>query len=511
MKPKPTTSKWDLGFLVPAVLLVILVATAASFSPLVKTEIAFADADHDGYPTPDDCDDANPFVHPGALETCNSIDDNCDGQVDEPCRIYYQDSDLDGYGRDDRWIVYHMFPRIGYSSRGGDCDDNNGYANPGRPEICASPFDDNCNGLVNEGCQIFYQDNDGDGWGNESRRVFEMMQPPGFVPFASDCDDDNPAVNPGMPEVSDGIDNNCDGQIDEEYQTYFRDADLDGYGDANISVSGTSQPFGYATNSIDCNDNDPAIHPFATETCNFKDDDCDGQVDEGCQVFYQDADGDGYGLWDVQTRAMTQPLGYSNSGGDCDDANAAAHPGAIETCNFRDDNCNGQVDEGCQIFYRDEDGDGYGLWHVQTRAMMQPAGYSTIGGDCNDANANIHPAASELCNGINDDCDGLTDEGCPGSSANIPAEQKEEINIVDLGLIAYPNPADNIFTLRLDGDRKQGSVSLRVMNHLGEIKETRNNLEVGQSIKLGVGYAAGVYFIEARQGKNKKVIKVVKS
>jgi hypothetical protein len=286
--------------------------------------------------------------------------------------------------------------------------------------------------------------------------------------------------------------------------------DVDGYGDGNVTITGTSQPPGYVTNSSDCNDLDPAINPAATETCNFRDDDCDGQVDEGCQVFYRDSDADGYGLWNVQTRAMTQPPGYSNTGGDCDDADPAIHPGAIETCNFKDDDCNGQVDEGCQVFYRDADADGYGLWHVQTRAMTQPPGYSTIGGDCDDANANIRPGAPELCNGINDDCDGLTDEGCLGSSANMRAEQKEVMNIVDLDLTIYPNPANSIFTVRFEGDRKHGKVSLRIMNHLGEIKETRNNLEVGQSIKLGVGYPAGTYFIEARQGKNKKVIKVVK-
>jgi hypothetical protein len=208
---------------------------------------------------------------------------------------------------------------------------------------------------------------------------------------------------------------------------------------------------------------------------------------------------------------MTKPPDYSNTGGDCDDGNAAIHPGAIETCNFNDDNCNGLVDEGCQVFYRDADADGYGLWHDQTRAKAQPAGYSTIGGDCNDANANIHPGAPELCNGINDDCDGLTDEGCAGATANMRAEQKEAIGKIGLDLMASPNPTNNIFTLRIEGDRKHGKVSLRIMNHLGTLIEIRNGLEVGQNIKLGGNYAAGVYFIEARQGKNKKVIKLVKS
>jgi hypothetical protein len=168
------------------------------------------------------------------------------------------------------------------------------------------------------------------------------------------------------------------------------------------------------------------------------------------------------------------------------------------------------VDEGCKVFYRDADGDGYGLSHVQTRAMTRPSGSSTIGGDCDDANANVHPGATEFCNGINDDCDGLTDEGCPGLSANMGAEQKEATKKIDLDLIASPNPTNNIFTLRIEGDREQGKVSLRITNHLGALKETWKNLEVGQNIKLGVGYPAGVYFIEAMQGQNKKVIKVVK-
>jgi hypothetical protein len=510
MKQAFYTSKTGLKFFWPALLLAVLAATSPSFLPVVRTEYAFADADNDGYPTPQDCDDSNPAINPGAIDVCNSIDDNCNGQVDETCRIYYEDNDRDGYGRADRFIYYYTLPRIGYSSQAGDCDDNNSRANPGMPEICASPFDDNCDGVINEGCKPFYRDNDGDGWGHEFQRIFEMVAPPGYLPDNSDCNDFNPAVNPGMAEVCDSLDNNCNGQVDEGCQTYYRDVDEDGYGAPNVTINATSPPAGYVTNSSDCNDYDPAISPAGTETCNFKDDDCDGQVDEGCMVFYRDADADGYGLWHVQTRDMTQPPGYSSIGGDCDDADPAVRPGVIETCNFKDDDCDGQVDEGCQVFYRDADADGYGLWHVQTRAMTQPAGYSTIGGDCDDANANIYPGAAELCNGINDDCDGLTDEGCPGSSANNRGEQKEAMNTVDLRLTAYPNPANNIFTVRLEGDRKFGKVSLRIMNHLGEIKETRNSLDVGQTIKLGDGYPAGAYFIEATQGKNKKVIKVVK-
>jgi hypothetical protein len=498
--------KRGLRSLWPALLLVFV--GAASPSPLPVS--AFEDADHDGYSTPADCDDNNPNVNPGVLiETCNYIDDNCNGVVDEGCSIYYLDADQDGWGRRDRQVYTNSSHLQFYSYRWGDCDDSNPLINPSMPENCNTMFDDNCNGLINEGCRTFYRDNDGDGYGNSNNRIEEMAPPPGFVSVDSDCNDNNPAIHPGATEICDGVDNDCDGAIDETCQSYFRDADGDGYGNPYFT-SAIPLP-GYVSNSSDCNDYDPAIHPGATEICNFKDDDCDGQVDEGCQVFYRDADADGYGLWDNQVRAMSLPAGYAAVGGDCSDYDAAIHPGAIETCNFKDDNCNGQVDEGCRVFYRDADGDGYGLWDNQVRAITQPAGYAAVGGDCNDANANVNPGRPELCNGINDDCDGLTDEGCPGSSANMPAEQKEAIGLTDLTLEAFPNPSRNFFTIRIGGDRKNGKIILRLMNYTGEIKETNNSVEVGQNIKIGAGLPAGVYFLEAVQNKNRKVIKLVKS
>src|SRR4051812_14847838 len=115
MKQKLNTTNRGLKFLRPALFLIVLVAAAASFSPLAKTEVAFADADHDGYSTPADCDDSNPSIHPGALETCNFVDDNCNGEIDEGCRIYYEDKDFDHYGRADRWILTNAPPIFGYS------------------------------------------------------------------------------------------------------------------------------------------------------------------------------------------------------------------------------------------------------------------------------------------------------------------------------------------------------------------------------------------------------------
>ena len=165
---------------------------------------------------------------------------------------------------------------------------------------------------------------------------------------ATDCNDNNPAVHPGATEVCNGIDDNCNGSIDEGFD---RDGD------------------GYTTCNGDCNDGNAQIHPGVPEICNNVDDNCNGIVDEGF-----DADGDG----------------YTSCGGDCNDANAQIHPGATEVCNGIDENCNGSIDEGF-----DNDGDGF----------------TSCGGDCNDSNPLIGPGQAEICNGIDDNCNGSIDEG----------------------------------------------------------------------------------------------------
>jgi MYXO-CTERM domain-containing protein len=223
----------------------------------------------------------------------------------------------------------------------------------------------------------------------------------GFSACGDDCDDGDPAAYPGADEIDDGVDNDCDGAVDEGSDTVDDDGD------------------GYAETDDDCNDGDPGVYPGAPELDNGIDDDCDGVIDQGTGA--HDDDGDG----------------YAESGGDCDDADATIHPGAAETANGVDDDCDGTTDEGTDWF--DDDGDGFteiaGDCHDADPLVYPGApdqgigvdwdcdgaatgvldtdgdGYGDDHGDCDPIDPAVHPGATETANGLDDDCDGLVDEG----------------------------------------------------------------------------------------------------
>ncbi len=169
----------------------------------------------------------------------------------------------------------------------------------------------------------------------------------------TDCDDHDPNRWPENPELCDGKDNNCDGNIDEGL---LGSADADGDG--------------YSLCQGDCNDEDPGMYPYAPEVCDGKDNDCDGDIDGDA-----DCDGDG----------------YSTQNGDCDDDDYEVYPYAPELCDGKDNDCDGNSDG-------DADCDGDGI--------------SVEDGDCDDEDPEVYPFAPELCDGKDNDCNEIIDEGC---------------------------------------------------------------------------------------------------
>ena len=194
---------------------------------------------------------------------------------------------------------------------------------------------------------IWYYDADGDGYGDDTISSLVCNQPSNFVAINGDCMPLDNAIYPGVSEVCDGIDNNCDGQIDEGFAqiTYYEDLDADGYGSSNSVMACSPQGNFNVTITGDCNDNDIEVNPARSEICgNGIDDNCNEQIDENQTIFYTDSDLDGFGDLNAPVLACTPSAGIVTNSSDCDDTRSDIYPSAPSTNEGVDNDCNGQID-----------------------------------------------------------------------------------------------------------------------------------------------------------------------
>ena len=444
-------------------------STSIDTTTVVSTG-ASIDAAGAGFAEATECNDSDASVNPGAVELCDGIDNDCDGDIDEGVTgTYFDDADGDGFGAG---APIESCVATGQQvTNESDCDDTDGEIHPGAAEICDG-IDNDCDGETDEdGVRIWYADIDGDGHGDPDASVEDCTQPSGYTAEAGDCDDQRADVNPDAEEVCEGADNDCDGEIDEGVlSVWYQDADGDGYGETVAAVEACEAPSGFSADDGDCNDLDPdyhpgadesdctdpsdyncdgsvgyvdadsdgyaaceecddsdaAVRPDADEVCNDTDDDCDGLIDDDdtdldtstASTWYTDGDGDGHGDSASSTVACEAPSDAVGNDADCDDDDAAVSPDAAEVCNDTDDDCDGLIDDddtdldtSTQTdWYTDADGDGYGDADTETAACEPPSGSLSDGSDCDDGDAAVNPDADEICNDIDDDCDGLVDD-----------------------------------------------------------------------------------------------------
>ncbi|MEN9787908.1 MAG: hypothetical protein RLZZ299_3172 [Pseudomonadota bacterium] len=462
-----------------------------------------------------DCDDApatGAGVNPDATERCDAfdVDEDCDGDVDDDdsdvdpaTRLtWYADEDGDSYGERLSTRDACAAPS-GFVADDRDCDDSpvtGAGVHPGASEVCdAADVDEDCDGMADNadvsaseaGKTVFWADADGDGYGGSTAASF-CDRPGGYVATSTDCDD-SPAtggsVNPGASEVCDAadVDEDCDGVADnadvsasEAGKTvYWADADGDGYG-GSTAASFCDLPSGYAATSTDCDDS-PAtggsVNPGASEVCDAADvdEDCDGLADDADAdvssgsraTWYADGDGDGFGDPALTLARCDVPSAYVGNDEDCDDADDAVHPDAVERCDGDDldEDCDGLADDadvsvdaaGFVDWYRDGDADGYGdagdtqaacdvpdghvandedcddtdaasnpdtSWFADADAdgfgdaaeelvqCVRPDGYVRVSTDCDDTRVGVHPGATEVCDADarDEDCDGVADD-----------------------------------------------------------------------------------------------------
>jgi hypothetical protein len=269
--------------------------------------------------------------------------------------------------------------------------------------------------------QLYYADGDGDGYGNPLVDSLACSVPQNFVLDNSDCDDANNLINP--------------------LTVWYLDNDGDQIGDSLQTFIGCSSPVGYVLDAGGCDDNNVQI--------------------SGPVTYYLDNDGDAFGQnSSAQTLCQNPGVGYVTVGGDCNDADPLINPNASEICDGIDNDCDGIADDSLifTMYYVDADGDGFGDEATGVESCSQPQNTITVGGDCDDANDQIYPGATEICDAVDNDCDGSTDEGLTFITYYTDADN-DGFGTGSTGLSFCENPGPGFSANNLDCNDANGQIN----------------------------------------------------
>jgi hypothetical protein len=408
--------------------LLLPAALAAGFLLSVATPSFAVDNDADGFHTPDDCDDSNNQIHPGATELAgDSVDQDCDG--DEICYVDADDDDTRSTSTSPSLDTDCFDALEGRASDPIDCNDSDSSISPLDPEQVGDDIDQDC-----DGSEFCYVDADDDG----ARHPFLTASSPdvscagpneGYAADPIDCNDSSDSIHPGATEVvGNETDDDCDGE-----ESCFVDSDGDGARStatvASLDLDCDDTGEAAVGEPLDCDDDDGGAFPGGTEVCdtNDVDEDCDGTVDDddtdvsaaSTTPWYEDADDDGFGDASVSVTRCDPPSGYLGNDDDCDDSDASISPGDPEICDSSnvDEDCDGLADDddtfvgGTTAWYADADADGYGDSAGSAQVQCEaPASHVGNDGDCDDTDDAIRPGGTETCAGddpIDYNCDGL--------------------------------------------------------------------------------------------------------
>jgi len=431
-------ARHSLGLLGPAALglmgLLNLPACDTSEDDALSTLL---DTDNDGFTQDQDCDDTDPTIHPEAYEDCSSVDRDCSGDPtdNEPhdALTWFVDADGDGYGDPDNIVLACEQPSNAVENPF-DCNDEAAEAYPYATEVC-DDLDNDCDGTIDEAsaedAATWYADSDGDGYGTEFAIAYGCVAPSGFVDNSDDCNDTDDTINPDGTEICEGhYDEDCDDLFEEAdddisdaedptlygADVFYVDADGDGYGDPDTATVLCELTTGYVDNDLDCDDTLNLVNPGQAESCgNNLDDNCDGSADEEDAPYhvqwYTDADSDGYGDPDQKGPVQcSEPSGFANNAGDCNDAVSTINPGETEIWyDGTDQDCDGRSDY-------DADYDAFDA--------------QTYGGfDCDDTTDQANPGMVEICgDGIDNDCDGTPDP-CGVDATLVGANTNDQLGV----------------------------------------------------------------------------------